>query len=155
MTMKEEREFFCFCKSFDSYGVLGPCMVTADEISNPSELAINSSSTASSRRTQFSDLTGSPAQLVAFASSAMTLYPGTSSCPVPPMSGRVHPGDVMTLEIPRIGRMDVCRVRIAARTRHLENGLKEYSCYEHAGFERNGLWGTQGDRCRHAPGRTT
>jgi len=42
MTMKEAKEFFCFCKSFDTYGVLGPCLVTADEIPNPSALPTGS-----------------------------------------------------------------------------------------------------------------
>ena len=28
----EEKEFFTFCKSFDSYGVLGPALVTPDEV---------------------------------------------------------------------------------------------------------------------------
>jgi len=108
MTMKEVKEFFCFCKSFDSYGVLGPCMVTADEISNPSELGYRFLVNGEPRgERKFSDLTGSPAQLVAFASSAMTLYPGdvilSGAADVAP----VVPGDVMTLEIPRIGRMNV------------------------------------------------
>ncbi|MFM5907527.1 MAG: fumarylacetoacetate hydrolase family protein, partial [Novosphingobium sp.] len=38
MTLKPEREDWAFCKSFDSYGMIGPCMVTADEISDPSAL---------------------------------------------------------------------------------------------------------------------
>jgi 2,4-diketo-3-deoxy-L-fuconate hydrolase len=108
MTMKEVKEFFCFCKSFDSYGVLGPCMVTADEISNPSDLGYRFLVNGELRgERKFSDLTGSPAQLVAFASSAMTLYPGdvilSGAADVAP----VVPGDVMTLDIPRIGTMNV------------------------------------------------
>jgi 2-keto-4-pentenoate hydratase/2-oxohepta-3-ene-1,7-dioic acid hydratase in catechol pathway len=108
MTMKEEREFFCFCKSFDSYGVLGPCMVTADEISNPSELGYRFFVNGELKgERKFSDLTGSPAQLVAFASRAMTLYPGDVILSGAADVGPVGIGDVMTLEIPRIGRMDV------------------------------------------------
>ncbi len=108
MTMKEQKEFFCFCKSFDSYGVLGPCMTTADEISDPSSLSYQFFVNGEPRgQRNFSDLTGSPAQLVAFASSAMTLYPGdvilSGAADVAP----VIPGDTMTLEIPAIGRMDV------------------------------------------------
>jgi len=106
--MKEEREFFCFCKSFDSYGVLGPCLATVDEISNPSDLSYRFLVNGELRgERKFSDLTGSPAQLVAFASSAMTLYPGDVILSGAADVGPVIPGDVMTLEIPRIGRMDI------------------------------------------------
>jgi 2,4-diketo-3-deoxy-L-fuconate hydrolase len=108
MTMKEVKEFFCFCKSFDTYGVLGPCLVTADEIPDPSALGYRFLVNGEVRgERKFSDLTGSPAQLVAFASSAMTLYPGdvilSGAADVAP----VVSGDIMTLEIPRIGRMEV------------------------------------------------
>lgn len=108
MTMKEEKEFFCFCKSFDSYGVLGPCMVTADEIANPSELTYQFFVNGELRgERKFSDLTGSPAQLVAFASKSMTLYPGDVILSGAADVGPVKVGDMMTLEIPRIGRMEV------------------------------------------------
>jgi 2-keto-4-pentenoate hydratase/2-oxohepta-3-ene-1,7-dioic acid hydratase in catechol pathway len=108
MTMKEEREFFSFCKSFDTYGVLGPCLVTADEIPDPSALDYRFWVNGELRgERRFADLTGSPAQLVAFASTVMTLEPGDvifcGAADVAP----VVPGDLMTLEIPRIGRIDV------------------------------------------------
>jgi 2,4-diketo-3-deoxy-L-fuconate hydrolase len=108
MTMKEVKEFFCFCKSFDTYGVLGPCLVTADEIRDPSALRYRFRVNGEVRgERNFSDLTGSPAQLVAFAASAMTLYPGdvilSGAADVAP----VVSGDVMSLEIPGIGRMNV------------------------------------------------
>jgi 2,4-diketo-3-deoxy-L-fuconate hydrolase len=108
MTMKEQKEFFTFCKSFDTYGVLGPCLVTADEIPNPSELGYQFWVNGELRgERKFADLTGSPAQLVAFASSAMTLYPGDVIFSGAADVGPVVAGDVMTIEIPRIGRMDV------------------------------------------------
>jgi 2,4-didehydro-3-deoxy-L-rhamnonate hydrolase len=108
MTMKEEREFFCFCKSFDTYGVLGPCLVTADEIPNPSALSYRFLVNGEVRgERKFDDLTGSPAQLVAFASSAMTLHPGDVILSGAADVGPVVAGDVMTLEIPGIGWMDV------------------------------------------------
>jgi 2,4-diketo-3-deoxy-L-fuconate hydrolase len=108
MTMKEEKEFYCFCKSFDTYGVLGPCMVTADEIRDPSELAYQFRVNGELRgERNFRDLTGSPAQLVAFASTAMTLHPGDLILSGAADVGPVAAGDVMTLEIPGIGRMDV------------------------------------------------
>jgi len=108
MTMKEVKEFFCFCKSFDTYGVLGPCLVTADEIPDPSALSYQFYVNGELRgERNFRDLTGSPAQLVAFASTAMTLHPGDVILSGAADVGPVVVGDVMTLEIPRIGRMDV------------------------------------------------
>ena len=108
MTMKEEREFFSFCKSFDTYGVLGPCLVTADEIPEPSELSYRFWVNGELRgERNFRDLTGSPAQLVAFASTVMTLHPGDVILSGAADVGPVAPGDLMTLEIPRLGRMEV------------------------------------------------
>jgi 2,4-diketo-3-deoxy-L-fuconate hydrolase len=108
MTMKEEKEFFCFCKSFDTYGVLGPCMVTADEIAYPSELGYEFFVNGELKgERKFKDLTGSPAQLVAFASQSMTLYPGDVILSGAADVGPVKVGDVMMMEIPRIGRMEV------------------------------------------------
>lgn len=108
MTMKEEKEFFTFCKSFDTYGVLGPCLVTADEITDPSELGYTFFVNGEPRgERSFRDLTGSPAQLVAFASTVMTLHPGDVIFSGAADVGPVVPGDVMTIDIPRIGRMDV------------------------------------------------
>jgi 2-keto-4-pentenoate hydratase/2-oxohepta-3-ene-1,7-dioic acid hydratase in catechol pathway len=108
MTMKEDKEFYSFCKAFDTYGLLGPCLTTTDEIPDPSELGYQFRVNGELRgERSFRDLTGSPAQLVAFASSVMTLHPGdvifSGAADVAP----VAPGDVMTLEIPRVGRMDV------------------------------------------------
>jgi 2,4-diketo-3-deoxy-L-fuconate hydrolase len=108
MTMKEEKEFYCFCKSFDTYGVLGPCLVTTDEIPDPSELSYQFRVNGELRgERSFRDLTASPAQLVAFASTAMTLHPGDVILSGAADVGPVVAGDVMTLEIPRVGRMDV------------------------------------------------
>jgi 2-keto-4-pentenoate hydratase/2-oxohepta-3-ene-1,7-dioic acid hydratase in catechol pathway len=108
MTMKKENEDFSFCKSFDTYGVLGPCLVTADEIEDPGALSYKFWVGDQLRgERDFADLTASPARLVAFASSAMTLYPGdvifTGAADVAP----VFPGEVMTLEIPKIGKLVV------------------------------------------------
>jgi 2,4-didehydro-3-deoxy-L-rhamnonate hydrolase len=118
MTLKQEREDFAFCKSFDSYGMLGPWLVTADEISDPSALSYNFWVNDELRGSRsFGDLTGNPAQMIAFASSAMTLYPGdvilTGAADVAP----VAPGDLLRLEIPRIGRL-VTRVAVSPEARN-------------------------------------
>lgn len=106
MTLKQEREDFAFCKSFDSYGMLGPWLVTADEIADPSALSYRFHVDDELRgERSFADLTGSPAQMIAFASTAMTLYPGdlvlSGAADVAP----VHAGQTMTLEIPGIGTL--------------------------------------------------
>lgn len=106
MTLKQEREDFAFCKSFDTYGMLGPCLVTADEIADPSALGYRFKINGELRgERSFGDLTGSPAQMIAFASTAMTLYPGdlvlSGAADVAP----VAVGDRMELEIPGIGTL--------------------------------------------------
>ncbi len=127
MTMKEEKEFFCFCKAFDTYGVLGPCLVTTDEIADPSNLSYRFSVNGELRgERSFQDLTGSPAQLVAFASSVMTLHPGDVILSGAADVGPVVAGDVMSLEIPRIGRMDV-PVRVSPHARGVQETRLEGS----------------------------
>ncbi|MFM6931724.1 MAG: fumarylacetoacetate hydrolase family protein, partial [Novosphingobium sp.] len=118
MTLKPEREDWAFCKSFDTYGVLGPCMVTADEIADPSALGYRFWVNDELRgERSFGDLTGSPAQMIAFASSAMTLYPGdlvlSGAADVAP----VQAGDVLRLEIPGIETM-VTEVSVSANARN-------------------------------------
>lgn len=107
-TLKPEREDWAFCKSADTYGTLGPWLVTADEIPDPSELGYKFWVNDELRgERSFSGLAGGPAKMIALASSAMTLYPGdifmSGAADVAP----VVPGDVMKLEIPRIGRIEV------------------------------------------------
>lgn len=108
MTMKEDNEFYSFCKAFDTFGVLGPCLVTADEIPDPSELAYEFRVDGELRGNRsFKDLTASPAELVAYASSVMTLEPGDVILSGAADVGPVAPGEVMVLDIPRIGCMTV------------------------------------------------
>lgn len=105
-TLKPEREDWAFCKSFDSYGTLGPWLVTADEIADPSALSYRFWVDDDLRgERSFADLTGSPAEMIAFASSAMTLYPGDLILSGAADVGPVLPGETMTIEIPGIGRM--------------------------------------------------
>lgn len=107
-TLKPEREDWAFCKSFDTYGTLGPWLVTADEIADPSALSYKFWIDDDLRgERDFADLTGSPAEMIAFASTAMTLYPGDLILSGAADVGPVLPGETMTIEIPRIGRMSV------------------------------------------------
>lgn len=109
MTM-QGKEFHDFNKSFDSYGVIGPWMVTADEIPDPSvlnfELKVNG---ASRQKDTVGNLQLDVPHLIEYAASVMTLHPGdVVFCGTPPMSvGPVVPGDVMHAQMDRIGEMTV------------------------------------------------
>jgi 2,4-didehydro-3-deoxy-L-rhamnonate hydrolase len=111
-TLKPEREDWAFCKSFDSYGTLGPWLVTADEIPAPAELTYRFWIDDDLRgERSFADLTGSVEEMIAFASTAMTLYPGDIILSGAADVGPVLPGQRMTLEIDRIGTLSVHVVR--------------------------------------------
>lgn len=107
-TLTPEREDWTYCKSFDTYGTLGPCMVTADEVPDPAKLGYRfwvNDKLCGER--SFADLTGGPAELIAMASATMTLHPGdiilSGAADVAPIAI----GDVMVHEIAGIGRMVV------------------------------------------------
>lgn len=105
-TLQPEREDWAFCKSFDTYGTLGPWMATADEVPDPSALSYKFWVDGELRgERDFADLTGSPAEMVAFASTSMTLYPGdlimSGAADVAP----INPGETLKLTIPGIGTM--------------------------------------------------
>jgi 2,4-diketo-3-deoxy-L-fuconate hydrolase len=98
-----------FRKSIHTYGLVGPWMVTADEISNPGHLdfslAVNGELRQASN-TEFMIM--SIERQIAWASAWYPLYPGdiimTGTCEG---VSRVMPGDVMHCEIEKIGTMDV------------------------------------------------
>ncbi|TCM20466.1 2-keto-4-pentenoate hydratase/2-oxohepta-3-ene-1,7-dioic acid hydratase in catechol pathway [Novosphingobium sp. PhB165] len=107
-TLKPEREDWAFCKSFDTYGTLGPWLVTKDEIPDPSALSYKFWVDDDLRgERSFADLTGAPAEMIAFASTAMTLYPGDIVLSGAADVGPIRPGETMTIEIGGIGRMSV------------------------------------------------
>jgi 2-keto-4-pentenoate hydratase/2-oxohepta-3-ene-1,7-dioic acid hydratase in catechol pathway len=109
MTMQGE-EFPSFGKSFDSYGVIGPWMVTADEIPDPSLLTFDLKVNGVSRQKDALNrlVLGVP-ELIEHAASIMTLHPGdVIFSGTPPRSvGPVKPGDVMHAQMDRIGEMTV------------------------------------------------
>jgi 2-keto-4-pentenoate hydratase/2-oxohepta-3-ene-1,7-dioic acid hydratase in catechol pathway len=103
-----------FRKSPDSYTVLGPWLVTADEIPEPGNLnlkiAVNGEERQNSN-TRFMIL-GVP-NLVELASSFYTLYPGDIiSTGTPEGVSPIVPGDTIVASIEKIGRMEV-KVRAA------------------------------------------
>jgi 2-keto-4-pentenoate hydratase/2-oxohepta-3-ene-1,7-dioic acid hydratase in catechol pathway len=109
MTM-QGKEFHDFNKSFDSYGVIGPWLVTADDIPDPSvlnfELKVNGQSR---QKDTVGNLQLDVPHLIEYAASVMTLHPGdVIFSGTPPMSvGPVVPGDVMHAQMDRIGEMTV------------------------------------------------
>lgn len=107
-TMKEVKETFSFCKSVDTFATCGPCFMTRDAIPDPARLGYRFWLNGQLRgERSFADMTGSVAFLIAFASSAMTLYPGDILMMGAADIGPVAPGDMMSMEIAGIGRIDV------------------------------------------------
>jgi 2-keto-4-pentenoate hydratase/2-oxohepta-3-ene-1,7-dioic acid hydratase in catechol pathway len=103
-----------FRKSPDSYTVLGPWLVTADEIPNPGDLdlaiAVNGEQRQNSN-TKYMIL-GVP-ELIEMASSFYTLYPGDIiSTGTPEGVSPIVPGDTIVATIDKIGSMEV-KVRAA------------------------------------------
>ena len=108
MTLRgsEDRSFR---KSIDGYAVLGPWMVTAEEIAEPADIAFSIAVNGEVRQdANTRDLVLDIPDLIEFASSFYTLYPGdviyTGS---PEGVGPVHPGDVMRAECAAIGAMEI------------------------------------------------
>ena len=101
-------------KSPDSYAVLGPYLVTADEIPNPGELdlriAVNGEERQSSNTKYL--ILGVP-ELIEYASSFYTLRPGDIIITGTPEGvSPIQPGDIITACIDKIGTMEV-KVRAA------------------------------------------
>jgi 2,4-didehydro-3-deoxy-L-rhamnonate hydrolase len=111
MTLRgpEDRSFR---KSIDTYAVLGPWLVTADEIADPDDVDFSLKLNGEVRQdANTSDLIYGIRRLIAWSSTFYTLLPGdviyTGS---PEGVSPVKPGDVMLVESPAIGSMEV-RVR--------------------------------------------
>jgi 2-keto-4-pentenoate hydratase/2-oxohepta-3-ene-1,7-dioic acid hydratase in catechol pathway len=102
----EERSFR---KSPDSYCVLGPWLVTADEIPEPDNLSISIKVNNEFRQqAHTSDLIVKVADLVAWGSTFYSLHPGDVLLTGTPQGvGPVKPGDVMDATIERIGSMRI------------------------------------------------
>jgi 2-keto-4-pentenoate hydratase/2-oxohepta-3-ene-1,7-dioic acid hydratase in catechol pathway len=101
-------------KSIDTYTVLGPWMVTADEIPNPSNLDLWITINGELRqKANTRDMILGIPELIEFASSFYTLWPGDVLLSgTPDGVGPIHAGDVLHAHIDHIGDMEV-RVRNA------------------------------------------
>lgn len=98
-----------FRKSADTYSVLGPYLVTADEIPDPDNLDLELSVNGAVRqKTNTRELVLGVAELIAWASSVYTLYPGDVIFTGTPAGvAPVRPGDVITATAEGIGTMEV------------------------------------------------
>jgi len=96
-------------KSPDSYGVLGPWLVTADDIDDPGTLGVRLDVNGTTRQqSNTSDLILGVAELIEYASSFYTLLPGdVIFTGTPEGVGELRPGDTITASIERIGTMTV------------------------------------------------
>lgn len=94
-----------FRKSPDSYAVLGPWMVTADELGDPGNLALALSVNAELRQSSNTRLlVYDVPKLIEYASSWYTLHPGDVILTgTPDGVGPVKPGDVIHASIEKIG----------------------------------------------------
>lgn len=102
-------QFAGFRKSIDTYAVLGPWMVTADEFGNPGDVGLKISVNGELRQdSRTKHLVYDVPRLIEFASSFYTLEPGDLIYTGTPAGvGPVKAGDVMTAEIERIGAMSI------------------------------------------------
>ena len=103
------KELQSFRKSADTYAVLGPWLVTADEIPDPNKLDLKISVNGEVRQnSNTQELVYNVEKLIEYTSERYTLYPGDIIMTgTPDGVGPVEPGDVMTCELEGVGIMDV------------------------------------------------
>jgi 2-keto-4-pentenoate hydratase/2-oxohepta-3-ene-1,7-dioic acid hydratase in catechol pathway len=102
-------EFQCFRKSIDSYAVLGPWLVTADEVPDPGQLDLWLNVNGQTRQhANTRDLIFDVPRLIEFASSFYTLQPGdVIMTGTPEGVGPVVPGDRIEAGVQHMGTLDM------------------------------------------------
>lgn len=98
-----------FRKSLDTFSVIGPCLVTRDEVPEPNSLDMHLSVNGQIRQSSNTRLLRmNVEELIAFASSFYTLYPGDIIMTGTPAGvGPIQPGDTIVADIQNIGEMTV------------------------------------------------
>lgn len=106
-------EFACFRKSVDSYAVLGPWLVTADEIADPGQLDMWLKVNGEIRQqSNTRHMVYDVARLIEFTSAFYTLMPGdVIMTGTPEGVGPVRPGDLIEAHIEQVGELSM---RVAA-----------------------------------------
>jgi 2-keto-4-pentenoate hydratase/2-oxohepta-3-ene-1,7-dioic acid hydratase in catechol pathway len=112
---KEERSLR---KSCETYSVLGPWLVTADEIPDPAGLELQLDVNGERRQQgNTNQMIRDVAALIEYASSFYTLYPGDIFLSGTPAGvGPMQPGDELVATIEKVGTMRV-KVRAFANAR--------------------------------------
>jgi 2-keto-4-pentenoate hydratase/2-oxohepta-3-ene-1,7-dioic acid hydratase in catechol pathway len=102
-------ELQCFRKSIDTYSVLGPWLVTADEIGDPNHLDLSitvNGETRQSSNTKY--LVYDVERLIEFGSSMYTLHPGDVIMTGTPAGvSPVKPGDTLHAYVEGVGEADI------------------------------------------------
>jgi len=102
-------ELQCFRKSIDTYSVLGPWMVTPDELGDPNDLDLSitvNGELRQSSNTQY--LVYDVERLIEFGSSMYTLYPGDIIMTGTPAGvSPVKPGDTLHAYVEGVGEADI------------------------------------------------
>lgn len=111
-------------KSFDTFAVMGPWLVTADEIPDPQRLAIRLWRNGELRQDGGTWQMDYPVDdLLSFASTMLTLYPGdVFSTGTPAGVGPIEDGDTLAAEVERVGRLEV---KVGTRTTSRARWLRE------------------------------
>ncbi|MEU9843638.1 fumarylacetoacetate hydrolase family protein [Actinomadura sp. NPDC048032] len=96
-------------KSFDTFTPMGPWVVTADEIPDPGDLELSCSVNGELRQhTSTAKLIYGVAELIAYASAAMTLHPGdVIATGTPAGVGPLADGDTVQVDIDAVGSLMV------------------------------------------------
>lgn len=94
-------------KSMDTFGPMGPYLVTADEVPDPSALRVRLSVNGDVKQDgATSDMIHSIPKLIAFLSKWMALEPGdVIATGTPPGVGPIVPGDTVTVSIDGVGEL--------------------------------------------------
>ncbi|MGD9944317.1 MAG: fumarylacetoacetate hydrolase family protein [Burkholderiaceae bacterium] len=96
-------------KSYDTFTPMGPMIVTADEVPDPQNVSIKLWVNDQLRQDASTrDMTFGIAQIIAYTSSVMTLYPGdVIATGTPEGVAPIVPGDVVRIEIEHVGGMSI------------------------------------------------
>lgn len=102
-------EFQCWRKSIDTYSVLGPWLVTADELGSPDDLSLRLSVNGEVRQDSSTRyLIMGVAELIAWASSMYTLLPGDIIMTGTPAGvGPLVPADQLEAYVQGVGRAQI------------------------------------------------
>lgn len=95
-------------KGFDTFGPIGPWLVTADELPEPTNLGLRTYVNGELRQEgNTADLRHSVADLIAYVTEFMTLDPGDMIWTGTPEGiSHIYPGDKLRLEIDGIGALE-------------------------------------------------